>query len=56
MLEAGISEIKKIEMRHEIKDIVVGVAGYYGLAEEEDRAAEEDRCVFIKSPEWPEEC
>jgi hypothetical protein len=28
-------EIKKIERKHEIKDIVTGVAGYYGLMEED---------------------
>jgi putative transposase len=32
---AGIPEIKKIERKHEIKDIVRGVAGYYGLTEED---------------------
>ncbi len=31
--KAGIPEIRKIERTHEIKDIVIGVAGYYGLRE-----------------------
>jgi REP element-mobilizing transposase RayT len=31
--KAGIPEIRKIERTHEIKDIVKGVAGYYGLME-----------------------
>ena len=33
--KAGIPEIKKIERTYEIKGIVRGVAGYYGLAEED---------------------
>jgi putative transposase len=31
--QAGIPEIRKIGRTHEIKDIVMGVAGYYGLRE-----------------------
>jgi hypothetical protein len=61
--KAWIPEIKKIERKHEIKDIVMGVAGYYGLTEDDllkrrkkDRATEEDRGVFIKGAEWQEEC
>jgi REP element-mobilizing transposase RayT len=33
--KAGIPEIKKIEKKHEIKDIIKGVADYYGLQEDD---------------------
>ncbi len=57
-----ISEVKKMKRTPEIKDIVAGVAGYYGWAEDDrlkwrkrtERA--EDSGVFIKGSKWEEEC
>jgi chromosomal replication initiation ATPase DnaA len=46
-----IPEIRKIEKKYEVKDVVTGVAGYFGLVKEDllvrRKKAEEERKIAV---------